>query len=328
MSDDSVRPFEPGDGPAVLEVELASFDRAPLPGVSRAEIPWTVSRMELVADGTLLAVDDGRVVGACTPRVDSLTVHPDFRRRGHGRRLVEAGRALVGRAGLDELSLWGDATRPEVAAFIRALGATYRSSLWQFVLPARRAVPAPLFPGDVVVRPIRPGIDDAPFATLLNRVFEDHPTPLSWPEAYIREIHARPDFDPAGVLMVAPTGQPDRLVGLCRTLELPGDHGRRRGEVAIVGLLPEWRGRGLGRQLLRWGVGYLRSAGFGEIELSVEARNAHALELYRQEGFEAAVEWPHWVVPAIRPGSENRPAVSPPRPPAGRAPRDTTSTAG
>ncbi len=72
----------------------------------------------------------------------------------------------------------------------------------------------------------------------------------------------------------------------------------RRGEIAVVGLLPEWRGRGLGRQLLRWGVGYLRAAGFGEIELSVEARNARALELYRQEGFEATVEWPHWVVPA------------------------------
>jgi mycothiol synthase len=299
MSERFVRGFEPGDGPAVLELELASFDLAPLPGVSRAEIPWMISRLELVAEGTLVAVDDGRVVGECTPRVDSLTVHPDFRRRGHGRRLVEAGRALVGRAGLAELSLWGDPGRPEVAAFIRAMGATYRSSLWQFVLPASHAVPGPVFPPDVVVRPVRSGTDDRPFAALLNRVFEDHPSPLSWPETYIREIHARPDFDPAGVLVVAPASEPDRLIGLCRTLELPGDGGRRRGEIAVVGLLPEWRGRGLGRQLLRWGVGYLRAAGFEVIELSVEARNARALELYRQEGFEAAVEWPHWVVPAI-----------------------------
>lgn len=299
MSERLVRPLQPGDGPAVLELELASFDLAPLPGMSRAEIPWMISRMELVADGTLVAVDDGRVVGECTPRVDSLTVHPGFRRRGHGRRLVEAGRALVGRAGLAELSLWGDPGRPEVAAFIRAMGATYRSSLWQFVLPAGHAVPGPVFPPDVVVRPVRPGQDDRPFAALLNQVFADHPSPLSWPETYIRDIHARPDFDPAGVLVVAPASEPDRLVGLCRTLELPGDSGHRRGEIAVVGLLPEWRGRGLGRQLLRWGVGYLRAAGFAEIELSVEARNARALELYRQEGFEAAVEWPHWVVPAI-----------------------------
>ena len=129
-------------------------------------------------------------------------------------------------------------------------------------------------------------------------MFEDHPSPLSWSEAFIRSIHARPDFDPAGVLLVAPAAEPARFIGLCRTLSLPGDDGQQRGEIGIVGLIPDWRGRGLGRQLVRWGVGYLRSIGHDEVELSVEARNARALDLYTAEGFEAVVEWPHWVVPA------------------------------
>lgn len=297
MNDDLVRPFEASDAPAVLELELASFDLAPVPGASRAEVAWMVDRMTLVPESTLVAVDDGRVVGQCTPRVDALTVHPEYRRRGHGRRLVEAGRAQVARTGLTELSLWGDRTRPDAAGFIDALGATYRSSLWQFLLPADRPVPAAVFPADVVVRPIRPGSDDRSFVALINRAFDDHPSPLSWPLGYISEVHARADFDPAGVLLVAPADEPERLIGCCRTLELPGDDGRR-GEVGIVGLLPEWRGRGLGRQLLRWGIGYLRSIGFSEIELSVEARNERALSLYRQEGFVAGVEWPHFVLPA------------------------------
>ena len=298
MGEQFVRPFERGDIRAVTELELASFDRDPVPGTSRAEISWMIDRMAVVPDNTLVAVEDGRVVGQCTPRVDALTVHPEFRRRGHGRRLVQAAREHVARAGLPELSLWGDPSREEAAGFINALGAKYRSSLWLFVLPADRYVPPPVFPPDVVVRPIRPELDDVRYVALVNRIFEDHPSPLSWPETYIRELHGRPDFDPASVLVVTPAGDPDLLVGLCRTLELPGDDGRR-GEIGIVGLLPDWRGRGLGRQLLRWGVGHLRSAGFGEIELSVEARNAPALELYRSEGFSASVEWPHWVVPAV-----------------------------
>jgi mycothiol synthase len=301
MTSHGVRAFVPADAPAVLELELASFDHSPLPGSSRAEIAWMIERMSLLPASTVVAVDDGRVVGQCTPRVDALTVHPAFRRRGHGRRLVEAARELVARQGLDELSLWGDRTRPDAAAFIDALGAVYRSSLWQFVLPGDRDVALPEFPADVTVRPVRPGVDDDRYVSLINRAFEDHPSPLSWPIEYIREIHARADFDPSGVLLVAPRPEPDRLIGFCRTLELPGDEGRRRGEIGIIGLIPEWRGRGLGRQLLRWGVRHLRSLGLDEVELSVEARNERALELYRQEGFGAAVEWPHWVVPATPP---------------------------
>jgi mycothiol synthase len=303
-----VRPFERADAPAVLELELASFDLAPVPGSSRAEVEWTIERMALVPGSTLVALQDGRVVGQCTPRVDALTVHPDYRRRGHGRRLVEAAQAHVARTGLSELSLWGDLSRPDAAGFIDALGATYRSSQWQFVLPVDRPVPAPVFPADVVVRPIRPGIDDRPYVALINGAFDDHPSPLSWPLDYIIEIHARPDFDWSGVLLVAPAAEPDRLIGCCRTLELPGDHGRRRGEVGIVALLPEWRGRGLGRQLLRWGVGHLRSVGLTEIELSVEARNERALELYRHEGFLAGVEWPHFVLPASNGSDAGTPA--------------------
>ena len=297
----SVRPFVADDSAAVLELESASFDLDPPPGMSRAEIAWIVERMALIPDNTLVAVEDGRVVGQCTPRNDGLTVHPAFRRRGHGRRLVQAAREMVGREGLTELALWGDRRRPDAAGFIDALGATYRSSMWQFVLPPERVVPAAVFPPEVVVRALRPGADDERYARLINRTFEDHPSPLSWPEEYIREIHARADFDPAGVLLIAATDDPAHLVGLCRTLELPGDDGRRRGELGIVGLLPEWRGRGLGRQLLRWGIAHLRSVGFAEVELTVEARNERALELYRGEGFEATVEWPHWVMPAIPP---------------------------
>jgi hypothetical protein len=37
------------------------------------------------------------------------------------------------------------------------------------------------------------------------------------------------------------------------------------------------------------------------VELAVEAANDRALGLYLRNGFEPAVEWPHWVLPVDAP---------------------------
>ena len=69
--------------------------------------------------------------------------------------------------------------------------------------------------------------------------------------------------------------------------------------MSLVGVIPAWRRRGLGRELLRWGITTLRGRGrgAGPIMLSVEAANDSATALYRDHGFEPSIEWPHWVMP-------------------------------
>ena len=54
-----------------------------------------VDRLAGDPDGTVVALEGERIVGYCTPRFDDLTVHPAFRRRGHGRRLIAAALELV-----------------------------------------------------------------------------------------------------------------------------------------------------------------------------------------------------------------------------------------
>lgn len=41
----------------------------------------------------------------------------------------------------------------------------------------------------------------------------------------------------------------------------------------------------------------MRSSGAGVVRLTVEAENERALGLYRRNGFEPLVEWPHWIIP-------------------------------
>jgi ribosomal protein S18 acetylase RimI-like enzyme len=79
---------------------------------------------------------------------------------------------------------------------------------------------------------------------------------------------ARAGGEPVGVLLVCPAGE---------------DGG---WEVAYVGVVPEQRRRGYGRELLRKALFEAKVAGQTFITLSVDARNLPARELYRRLGFE------------------------------------------
>jgi mycothiol synthase len=201
--------------------------------------------------------------------------------------------------GEDELQLYVPPHLPASVAFARAVGLRYRSSLWQFRLASGVDVPAPTFPDDVAIRTWDPATDtdfDA-WAAFMLAAFEGHPTPMSWSPGVIRAVHEDAGFDPDLILLVGRAERPSDLIAFTR-LELHDDPvAGRTGDVGLIGVLPSWRRRGLGRELLRWGVTTLRARGAGPIELSVEAANDRATALYRAHGFLPDIEWPHWVLP-------------------------------
>ena len=73
------------------------------------------------------------------------------------------------------------------------------------------------------------------------------------------------------------------------------ESGEQHGVIAHLGVLPDYRGRGLARQLLRWGIRSFIEMGIDEIELEVVTVNDRALPLYTSEGFEPIQSWPYWV---------------------------------
>lgn len=295
-----VRTSRPDDRDGIRAVLQASLERDAIPGFTAADIERVLERMIPDPGGTLVALEHGRIVGVCTPRMDDLTVHPDARRRGHGRRLLLAARDLARTRGDDRLGLHVPQHLPASVAFARAMGMHYRSSLWQFELSAGDAarVAGPHFPDDVVVRTWDDTIDTdfVAWTTFMTAAFEGHPTPMTWTPAIVEHVHAGPTFDPAGILIVAERADPGRLVAFTR-IETEPDGDGLLGEVGLIGVLPAWRGRGLGRELLRWGVAELRTRGAGRIVLAVEAANELATRLYRSHGFRPVIEWPHWELP-------------------------------
>lgn len=58
-----------------------------------------------------------------------------------------------------------------------------------------------------------------------------------------------------------------------------------RWELMLMGLLPAWRGQGLGRALLNNALQLVQQAGMPELMLAVDESNEPALRLYHQAGF-------------------------------------------
>ncbi|TAJ99878.1 MAG: GNAT family N-acetyltransferase [Chloroflexota bacterium] len=292
-----VRQFRRGDEAGIRAVMDASFDADRMPGATRQEIEVAISRMPADPVGVVVAEEAGEIVGYCAPRFDDLTVHPDHRRQGHGRRLARAAQQLAAEHGLDELTLFVPTHLSGSIEFARAIGLRYSSSLWLFRLPADRAVPEPVLPDGYISHAWPDDIDVEAFVAFANDAWEGHPTPLHLTPELARLVADLPDFDPHGIRFVALENAPGVPVAFAKTELRPDDDGRPIGWIGQIGVLPEHRGVGLGRWLLRWGVAYVRGRGAGTVELAVEAANDRALGLYLRNGFEPAVEWPHWVLP-------------------------------
>ena len=80
----------------------------------------------------------------------------------------------------------------------------------------------------------------------------------------------------------------DRAVGCCWTgLSYEGGiPSVRRGRIHMLGVDPDHRGRGIGRELMMVGLTRLRNRGLGVAELTVDSENKAACALYQSLGFE------------------------------------------
>jgi mycothiol synthase len=205
-------------------------------------------------------------------------VLPEHRRRGIGRALLARVEETLDRRGpLDRLtSLWQP--EPDGEAFCAALGFGHECWFWLMERPRGAPPPAPQWPAGITTRPFD-GSDRmlADWTDAYNGSFIDHWRHVPSTVEDARRIAEAPDFSP-DCLLLAYRG--DTAVGFCRCERYP-----RRGEVGVLGTIRAARGIGLGRALLRWGVGWLEADNDLPVTLIVQGENERALALYRSEGF-------------------------------------------
>jgi ribosomal protein S18 acetylase RimI-like enzyme len=299
-----VRPFRPTDLRGLASIWHACVDEGAWEGTDHAEVERQLEQVEAEPWWTLVADVAGTVAGSITPRLNDVSVAAAYRRRGLGTALVRASLELVRTLRDPYLLLYvpggGDPPVDTPARrFAEACGLAYRATLTKMLLDDLSRVPEPELPSGVVLRVFDADREDtAAYVDLMNASFGSHPTPISWTRQQVDRAHAMPGFDTGGIALLARSDRPTTLIGFVRTHAEHDDAGRRFGEVALVGILPEWRGLGLGRALLRWSIARFRSLGLTEAELLVVAANDRALSIYRAEGFRTVVAWPQWSLDA------------------------------
>lgn len=173
-----------------------------------------------------------------------------------------------------EPSIWTfDATQAEAA---EAAGMTSVRT----VLEMKRDLPAATtrLPAGYSLRSFQPGSDEGEWLALNQRVFAHHPEAGSIDGADLALRMAQPWFDPDGLLLLDDGAGP---VGYCWTKL----HSADIGEIYMVGLVPEARGRGLSKPLTGAGLDYLSSSGASHVILYAEAANQTAVGLYESMGF-------------------------------------------
>ena len=84
-------------------------------------------------------------------------------------------------------------------------------------------------------------------------------------------------FEPEGLRMA---WERETLTGFCWTKIHPGGE----GEIYIIGVVPSFQGRGLGRELVLEGMRHLSGRGCETVMLYTEGDNAAAVGLYEKLG--------------------------------------------
>ncbi|QBD76349.1 GNAT family N-acetyltransferase [Ktedonosporobacter rubrisoli] len=197
-------------------------------------------------------------------------VHPEYRRQGVGRSLLEAAKTFCRRKQVSHLSLVCFEAMPAGEAFCRAVGGQYEKSEFHMVLDMQ--VLRPLEPLDVALSLRQADAADArTLAHFLAQEFEEAEEEMySWIEADLKKPGRR-------AFLVVLGEEP---IGTLRMFEDDSSV-----EITAFGILPPYRRHGYGRRILLQAVHMLLTEGWQHIALDVETENRKALALYLSCGF-------------------------------------------
>ncbi|QHT61203.1 GNAT family N-acetyltransferase [Paenibacillus lycopersici] len=193
-------------------------------------------------------------------------VHPSERRKGHFQQLFRQAMEKAYRNGYKKILLNAPAGSDTAKAFLSQAGAAYAFSEHQMEwegMPLEES-------GAILLR--QAALEDYAMRVRLSV------TAFGVDEEDARVLESRDLGENTVVFMI---DADEGTVGKIRV-------SREEGQAWIYGfaVLPEYQGKGIGRQALRRVINEQRSAGYS-VHLEVETKNDHALRLYESVGFKA-----------------------------------------
>jgi mycothiol synthase len=215
-----------------------------------------------------------------------LAVHPNHRRLGIGRELVES---MLSTVPDKRLRLWTHGEQLAAIELARSMNFINTRVLWQMRRSLRTPLSPPVLPTGVSLRAFSPDLDAQAWLEINSRAFANHPEQGGWLVADLESRMGEPWFSTDGFILAISDVTGD-IAGFHWT-KVHGATGHAAhahealGEVYVVGVDPHWQGTGLGRAITLIGLQHLRDLGLSQAMLYVDATNGPALKLYNSLGF-------------------------------------------
>ena len=263
--------------------------------------------------------DDGDLVGFgrylnTDPHIESVTlgwVHPQHRGRGIGSAIItwgiELSRSLIPLAPSDaRITNRCQASQTDPAAIDLFIDHGYRADRHEFEM--HRTLDAPVevtdLPDDVAVRTMAGAEDLGMVTRVITAAFKDH---YGWvdstPEASVKRwsnYRAMDEWDD-DLVWIAET--PDGAVGILAGLTSHGSH-TDAGYVGSLGVVREWRGKGIARALLTRAFAEYHQRGKLWVALDVDADSlTGATRLYESVGMHRVRTEISYLI-ELRPGTD------------------------
>jgi ribosomal protein S18 acetylase RimI-like enzyme len=216
--------------------------------------------------------------GAKSPFEITGMVHPDYRRRGVFSKLFGLAVAECKRRNAGDILALCDRKSASGQAFLKSSGAVYKYSEYEMYLKNKSKEISEDKLCGISLRKAKN--QDAPEIARQNRIYFGDETGGETGENGEEEIIMPEDEEKRGVTVYLAI-KDDIIVGKVNLQIFSGI-----GGIYGLGVLPEYRGKGLGRAVLLNAVEKLRESNAKEIMLQVAAQNARALNLYKTCGFE------------------------------------------
>lgn len=159
-------------------------------------------------------------------------------------------------------------------------------TIWRYSWILKRATDecnAVTFPEGFEIKTIREGTDEQAWCDIINEAFANlsgHTEMI--PEKIEEWRQSDPSFIKEGMILVWHKDKPVATAAIIKENE----NGEDVIFIESIGVLNSYQGRGLGRNILRYGVQFAKDFGTKHVMLSVNAENERAAELYLNEGFE------------------------------------------
>jgi mycothiol synthase len=289
----SVRPATRGDAPAITEMFIEQetlMNGDPESTVEDLYDDWSTPGFDMERDSWVILRDDevvGYVVIARRLPPDISVayggVRPSHHGKGLGTFLIESVEQRAGEiaGGPAIVRQWIDAKDEVALSIVKARGYSFVRRFWRMDAPLDAEVAAVPDPDGITIRSFEKGRDERTAHEVLETAFTEHwgYTPKTYEESAVGRWDAewfRPDLS----LVAEANGGEMVAVSI---------NGPRfdDGYVEDIGVLPDWRGRGIAEALLRRSFALFKEVGFKRASLNVDSDNSTgAMRLYERVGME------------------------------------------